>query len=267
MQSRSAIRDRAGDNRSDSMLQRASRHAPLAGIALLVVASWMWLLYQEWAMRHMDIVDMAMPSRGPWGIADLLLVFVMWAIMMVAMMLPSAVPVALLYRQVVAGRESDAPAGWRTSLFVAGYLIAWTAFSAVATAAQWALHESSVLSPAMQINAPVVGAATLVLAGIYQWSPLKGACLSHCRSPLAFLLNGWQAGNAGALAMGLRHGSYCTGCCWLLMAVLFVVGVMNLAWVAAIALLVLLEKVLPGGHRLAQVTGASLIAWGGWLLL
>ena len=249
------------------MLRVAARVAPLAGIAVLVFASWGWLLYQDWAMRHMDIVDMAMPSSGPWRAPDLMLVFVMWAIMMVAMMLPSVTPMVLLYRQVVAGREPCASPAVRTALFLLGYLLAWSGFSVAATGVQWWLHEAAVLSPAMQITAPIIGAMTLALAGLYQWSPLKRACLSHCRSPLAFLLNSWRSSMAGSVAMGVRHGLYCTGCCWLLMAILFVVGVMNLAWVAAITLFVLLEKVVPGGIRIARASGVLLVAWSTWVLL
>jgi predicted metal-binding membrane protein len=243
------------------------RVAPLAAIVLLFAASWAWLLVGGSTMADMDMMDMAMPSPEPWGLGHLGLVLAMWIIMMVAMMLPSVTPVVLLYGRVVAGREVAASPAILTYLFLAGYLLAWIAFSIVATAMQWALHTAVLISPAMQITVPAVAGMTLIVAGVYQWTPLKRACLSHCRSPLAFLLNAWRGGKAGAVAMGIRHGFYCTGCCWLLMAILFVVGVMNVAWVAAIMLVVLAEKLLPAGDRLAQASGAALVAWGAWLVL
>jgi predicted metal-binding membrane protein len=236
-----------------------------ACIALLAAAGWGWLVYQDWAMSHMDVVDMAMPGVGPWNAGDVGLVFVMWAIMMVAMMLPAVAPVALLYRRVVGARDTSAPPLLMTALFLAGYVAVWTAFSALATLAQWALHEAGLLSPAMQTRNAALGGAVLIGAGVYQFTVAKRACLRHCRSPFAFLLNAWRSGKRGAGEMGLRHGLYCTGCCWLLMMLLFVVGVMNLAWIAAITALVVAEKLLPGAERIARIAGVGLIAWGAWL--
>jgi predicted metal-binding membrane protein len=266
--------DRVKHNRAMPANDSATGAAPryerwilLAGIATLIAAGWGWLLYQDWSMAHMDIVDMAMPSSGPWTTADIWLVFVMWAIMMVAMMVPSVTPVVLLYHRVVAGRDASAPSSLLTSLFIAGYLIAWTVFSIAATLVQWTLHSAALLSPMMVVTAPVVGGAVLIVAGAYQWTPLKHACLSRCRSPLAFLLNSWRNGKAGAIAMGLQHGVYCTGCCWLLMAILFVVGVMNLAWIAVLTAFVLAEKVVPRGEVFARASGIVLIAWGAWLVV
>lgn len=236
-------------------------------IALVLIASWSWLAYQDWAMRHMDFVDMAMPSRGPWTRADLALVFVMWAVMMVAMMVPSALPMLLAFRRTDAARGGVNGFGRRTALFAIGYLAVWTAFSAAATLAQWGLHLIDQISGAMVLTSPWVGAAVLIAAGVYQWTPLKNACLGGCRSPLAFLLNRWRAGSAGALRMGLEHGAFCTGCCWLLMAILFVVGVMNVAWIVALTLYVLVEKITPPGRWLTLATGAVLIGWGVWVAL
>ena len=244
---------------------QAARALFLVAIALVIGASWAWLAYQDWAMAHMDIVDMAMPSGGPWTRSDVALVLVMWVVMMVAMMLPSALPMLVAFRRTDAARSGDRHVEQRTALFAVGYLAVWTAFSAVATLAQWVLHAIGQVSPAMMLTSPWLAAAVLVTAGVYQWSAMKRACLGSCRSPLAFLLNRWRAGSSGALRMGIEHGAYCAGCCWLLMAILFVVGVMNVAWIVALSLYVLIEKVAPPNRWLAPASGAALMAWGAWL--
>jgi predicted metal-binding membrane protein len=152
-------------------------------------------------------------------------------------------------------------------VFMLGYLLVWTGFSVVAGILQWALHGAALLSSAMRSNSPLLGGALLIAAGLFQWTPWKRACLSHCRSPLSFLLGGrWREGRSGALAMGLEQGLYCTGCCWLRMALLFVAGVMNMFWVAVITVLVLLEKSLPPGSRLDAIVGLLLVAWGAWMI-
>jgi predicted metal-binding membrane protein len=154
-----------------------------------------------------------------------------------------------------------------TSVFLVGYLVVWAAFGVLATASQWWLHAVSLLSPMMTNTSPVLGGVLLLVAGIYQWTPLKHACLSKCRSPMGFVLNEWREGRRGAFLMGLKHGGYCVGCCWTLMALLFVAGIMNLLWVAAIAGFVLLEKVAPGGERLGRVAGVMLFGWGVWVVM
>jgi len=152
-------------------------------------------------------------------------------------------------------------------VFLLGYLVVWTAFSAVATTAQWGLHEAAVLSSGMALTSPLWAGAVLIMAGVFQWTPLKHACLSHCRSPLSFLMTEWREGASGALIMGLRHGVYCVGCCWVLMALLFVVGVMNLFWVAAISVFVLLEKTVPAGQGVARAAGLVLVGVGLFLFV
>ncbi|HJV81967.1 DUF2182 domain-containing protein [Noviherbaspirillum sp.] len=242
---------------------RAPLIAGLCGVAGL---SWAYLIYQDWAMRHMDIVEMAMPSLEEWSVADLFLVFSMWAIMMVAMMLPSVTPVVLLFEKV--NRRYRAQYRWASAMwtFLLGYLAVWTCFSLLATAGQWWLHHLSLISPGMVVSNRTLAGTLLILAGIYQWSPLKHTCLAHCRSPLDFLMMRWRPGGWGALRMGFSHGLYCTGCCWLLMALLFVVGVMNLAWIAVLSALVLAEKIIPWGIWLARVSGILLVSWGIWLV-
>jgi predicted metal-binding membrane protein len=209
------------------------------------------------------------PARAPWTPASFVLMALMWAVMMVGMMTPSAAPLVLLYARV--GRQSAeagrplASAGW----FVAGYLAAWTLFSIAATFAQWGLEQAALLTPMMRTASEPLGGAVLVLAGLYQWSTLKASCLAHCRSPLAFLQEhgGFRREAGGAFRLGLHHGVYCVGCCWMLMALLFVGGVMNVLWIAGLAVLVLVEKATPVGRTIARVAGAVLLAAGAWLLL
>jgi predicted metal-binding membrane protein len=216
----------------------------------------------------MDIsTEIAMPQLQAWGVTDIALIFVMWAVMMVAMMTPSAAPMILMFAGVNRRRKKQQASSYvPTSVFLVGYLVVWAAFSVLATSAQWGLHALSLLSPMMVSTSPVLGGILLVVAGIYQLTPLKHACLRNCRSPLGFVLNEWRVGWLGAFRMGLKHGGYCTGCCWSLMSLLFVAGVMNLVWVAAIAGFILIEKLAPMGHRVGQGAGVLLAGWGALLI-
>jgi predicted metal-binding membrane protein len=241
---------------------RAIVVAAAAAIALLGLA---YLFYQGWSMQHMDLVAMAMPSTGAWGSMDLLLVFAMWAVMMVAMMVPSATPMLLTFATVARSRRAQGRAFVPVWVFLGGYLVLWTAFSLAATLAQWGLHSLALISPMMVGTSPLLGSLLLITAGVYQWTPVKQACLRHCRMPLQFLLTCWQDGTAGAFLMGVRHGAYCLGCCWLLMAILFAVGVMNLVWIAALSVFVLVEKIIPRGFSVAKAAGLLLVGWGGWM--
>jgi len=245
---------------------RIQRRVFASALLALVVASWSYLVYQDWAMRHMDLVDMAMPGAGPWSFADFVLVFVMWALMMIAMMLPSVLPTLRSYRAVVSKRDHRAHPDALTAVFAAGYVFTWTICSAIATVTQSVLHAFSLVSPAMRAASPSIAGALLIAAGIYQWTPSKRACLAQCASPLQFLLRHWRPGASGAWRMGIVHGAYCAGCCWMLMALLFVYGMMNLAWIIAIAIYVPSEKLLPAQRWLPLVTGALLIFWGGTVL-
>lgn len=202
-----------------------------------------------------------MRMDAPWAAADIGLTFTMWAVMMVAMMGVTAAPVLLLFaKSHVRRAERGVPAAVVT--FALGYIAVWCGFSGVATIAQWALHEAVLLSPAMATTSPRLGAALLIAAGVYQLTPLKHACLQHCQTPMSFLMSHWRDGVGGAFEMGLRHGIYCLGCCWVLMGVLFAVGVMNLAWVAALTVFMLIEKLGVGGARVSRVGGAVLIGVG-----
>ena len=201
-----------------------------------------------------------------WTASYAIMVFVMWAIMMVAMMLPSATPMILLYARV-AGQPNAGSTLVPTTVFAGTYLALWTLFGLIATAAQWMLSQFQLLSDAtMTVGSGRIGGTLLIVAGLYQLTPLKRICLENCRSPFSFLTAHWRPGLAGAINLGVRHGAYCIGCCWLLMALLFFGGVMNLTWVAAIAAVVLIEKVAPGGQRIGRVAGALAILAGVILL-
>jgi predicted metal-binding membrane protein len=231
----------------------------LAAMALL---AWLYLLHSKAAMANMEMPGMIMP----WDAMAVFLLFAMWAVMMIAMMVPSAAPVILAFLSVNHRRRTVARPLAPAGIFLFGYLAVWTAYAAAATLAQWGLHKAALLSPAMAATSPVVSGGLLLAAGVFQWTPLKRACLRGCRSPLSFLMSEWRDGTAGAFVMGLRHGFYCLGCCWMLMALLFVAGVMNLLWVAVIALFVMAEKTLVRGELLGRVMGVALVTAGVVLL-
>ncbi|SFL90956.1 DUF2182 domain-containing protein [Marinobacter zhejiangensis] len=245
---------------------RLSRDTITTLLALVVVVSlcWWYLVDMAIGMDAMPMMDMM--TLRPWTASYFLMMFLMWAIMMVAMMLPSAAPMILLYRQVARHNRLSHP-GLGTALFVTGYVIVWTLFSLAATTAQWQLEQAALVTPMMKSSSVPLSAGILILAGLYQWSPWKDTCLRHCRGPFAFVMQHWKPGLRGALAMGLHHGAYCVGCCLLLMMLLFVGGVMNLMVIALIAVLVLLEKVLPWGRLVPRVLGTVAITAGVALLV
>jgi predicted metal-binding membrane protein len=244
--------------------QRLVFYGGLAGIILL---AWAYLVYLASTQQMANMgIDLTMPSMQAWGATDTLLTFVMWVVMMVAMMTPSALPVIFLYRTILQKQPPENDLLSSTGLFLAGYLVTWAGFSAASTLAQWGLHQAALLTPMIASASPLLGGALLVAAGVYQLTPLKNACLAHCRTPMGFLMGEWRDGKLGPLVMGMRHGEYCVGCCWLLMALLFVGGVMNLAWVALMAAYILVEKVAPARLWLSRLSGAAVIAWGVWLV-
>jgi predicted metal-binding membrane protein len=231
----------------------------VAELAALTALAWLYLVRMPMSAADFGAVAARLAAPVPSEVVDLWLTFMMWAVMMVAMMLPSAAPMIMTYARIASDREG-APAS-RAWIFAAGYVVIWTAFSVAATAAQSALQHATIISNALSV-APIVGAVILIGAGIYQLTPLKLACLGHCQSPVGFFMTHWRSGAVGAFRMGLSHGEFCVGCCWMLMALLFVAGVMNLAWVAALSALVLLEKLTPWPRTVARSTGAVLVIWG-----
>jgi predicted metal-binding membrane protein len=207
-----------------------------------------------------------MMTPAVWTPGYAILMFFMWLIMMVAMMLPSAAPTVLLFATINRKQRETAHPLVATSIFTLGYCTAWAIFSAVAVMMQWRFERAGILSPMLVGTNEIFGAVLVLGAGIYQLTPIKHACLRHCRSPLAFLSKYWRPGARGALYMGIVHGVFCVGCCWILMGLLFFGGVMNLYWVTGLALFVLLEKTVPVGHWIGYVVGVGLVACGTWLL-
>jgi predicted metal-binding membrane protein len=234
----------------------------LAALGGTTAVAWAYLVAMAVDMRAMDMTSsMAMEIR-PWTAVDFLLMFVMWAVMMVGMMVPTAAPTTLVYAAVARKAASQGTPVAPTAAFVCGYVAMWTLFSVAATVAQWALDQAALLSPAMVAISPWLGASLLFAAGLYQLTPAKQACLRHCRAPAHFIAEHWRPGAAGAFRMGAHHGAYCLGCCWALMGLLFFGGVMNLLWSAAITLFVLAEKVLPVRNGASRGTGGAMMLAG-----
>lgn len=236
----------------------------LFGLMATAALAWSYVLYMGWGMAHMDegAAMAVMPRMTNWHVVDLLLVLTMWAIMMAAMMLPSIVPMVLSFASLSNRRRAQRLPYVPTSVFVLGYLAVWAGFSLCATLAQWGLLEARLVTPMMVSATPLLAGALLIIAGVFQFTPLKHACLAKCASPLGFLLTEWRDGTVGAWIMGVRHGAYCVGCCALLMTLLFAFGVMNVLWVAALSAYVLLEKMLPHARSFRFMGGALLICWG-----
>ena len=282
-----------------SAVLKRDRLVVVTALATVIIAAWIYILagagmgmsaFEMTAMRAQQAdmprsgaampgmamgegpsgaVDMAMAMTEPmrWTPGYAVLMFFMWWIMMMAMMLPSAAPMILLFAMVNRKQREKGAPYVPTGIFAMGYVLVWGAFSLVAVGAQWGLERSELMSAMMASTSAMLGAGLLIGAGIYQLTPLKHACLRHCRSPIFFISHHWRPGDLGALRMGIEHGAFCTGCCWFLMALLFYGGVMNLYWIVGIALFVLLEKTIPAGHWLGRITGVLLIAWGGALML
>ena len=254
---------------TDRVLRR-HRLVTLGALAVLVLLAWGWLasgagmsmspgfsLLPAEPGPAMEGMAMASPTVQPF------VVFAMWLVMMVAMMLPSAAPTVLLYSRAAAARAPDDAPAPPTGAFLLGYLLVWAAFSAGAAALPVVLQAKGVVAAGtMGLASTKLAGAVMIAAGIYQLSPLKGACLSRCRNPAEFLSRHYRSGAMGALSMGLIHGAYCAGCCWALMLLLFAGGIMNLAWVAALTVLVAAEKLLPHGRAIALVGGVLLVAAG-----
>ncbi|WP_315781098.1 MULTISPECIES: DUF2182 domain-containing protein [unclassified Bradyrhizobium] len=249
-------------------------------IAIMVALAWAYVLWlaNDMDMGGMDMtgfrmipagIGIMLPASEPWHAIEFAYVFLMWAVMMVGMMAPSAAPMVLMYARVGRhGRARGQPfaaTGW----FAAGYLLAWSGFSLVATCLQWVVERTALLDSRMAIDNHLLGAIVLIAAGVYQWMPLKSACLAQCQSPLMFLMRhgGFRGDLQGCLLLGLRHGGYCVGCCWALMALLFVGGVMSVMWIAILTLLVLFEKLTPVGRWIARAAGIACSAAGAWMLV
>ena len=235
-------------------------------ISILIILSWLYI-FNISSMKAPGTMDsklnnIVMPQMEKWTLNDILTTFAMWSVMMIAMMLPSAMPMILVFSAVNKKRHSFGNQFVPTSIFVFGYIIVWVVFSFVAALTQLIIHNFALLSPDIRIINPVLSGIILISAGIYQFTPVKEICLKNCQSPLSFMMGYWRDGKVGAFIMGLHHGLYCAGCCWILMILLFVAGVMNLLWISLIAVFIFLEKVIQRNHLLSYIAGFLLIVWG-----
>lgn len=228
-----------------------------SALVMITGLSWAYLVLLSVRMGDMGS-SLAMPMTSAWTTGDVVLMWTMWAVMMAGMMLPSAAPMIGAYRTTIG--SPTATLDGSTPWFVAGYLAAWSGFAVLATVLQWSLHQAALVDAMGAPTSRWLGASLLAGAGAYQLTASKHACLRRCQSPLGFLLNEWRDRRWGAAVMGVRHGAFCIGCCWALMATLFVLGVMNLWWVGLLAAVVLAEKLVPG-RALSRTLGVGLIGW------
>jgi predicted metal-binding membrane protein len=241
-----------------STLPRRNRIAVLTGLGGITLLAWIYLLVTAREMSSMK----SMVGLRVWTGTDFILMFFMWAIMMIGMMVPAAAPMTVLYAAVARKAANDGSPISPTSVFVTGYVVTWLLFSVAATAAQWMLQRAALLSSMMVTTSPLVGAGILIAAGLYQWTPVKMSCLKRCRAPLYFLSEHWRDGTWGAFQMGFRYGALCVGCCGPVMFLLFIGGVMNILWIAAIAVFVLIEKITPLGVHAGRAAGVAMIVLG-----
>ena len=253
------------------LLLRRDRHVAIGSLLLVTGPAWAYVLggtaipALEQGMAMTDGHGHTMPMPIAWTLSYAMLMALMWWIMMIAMMVPGAAPMILLFAAISRKHEARSDPFVPTGIFLAAYLVVWGAFSLIATGLQWVLDTAGHLS-AMAVTNAMLGGSILVAAGVYQLTPMKQACLRRCRGPVQFLTERWQPGAAGVFRMGLAHGLYCLGCCWFLMALLFFGGIVNVLWIAGLAIYVLFEKSVPAGHWLARAVGA-LLAVAGTLVL
>jgi predicted metal-binding membrane protein len=248
-------------------LPRRDFYAITGSLIAMTILSWMYLIQMARDMSGPKSCCLIPTHIQGWTAPYFGMMFIMWAIMMIGMMLPTAAPMILIYAAVARKAQKQQTPIAKTAAFSAGYIFMWIIFSFFATVFQWQLDKFALLSPMMVTNSPKIGAALLMAAGIYQLLPIKNNCLKHCQSPFHFISNHWRPGNLGAFFMGISHGAYCIGCCWVIMLLLFVGGVMNILWIAAITIFVLLEKILPMGGQGGKVSGILMIVVGIIMLL
>ncbi len=241
-------------------LPRRERLVLIVGMLGVASLAWLYLFYDA---RRMN-VSCACAGTTPDAILPL---FLMWSVMMIAMMLPSALPMVLTFAGLSRTRRQHGRPYVPVIIFVSGYIAVWFVFSAAAAVAQWLLHRRALLSPDMASSSALLAGFLLLVAGVFQFTPLKRACLTRCRGPMEWIMTRWREGWAGAFRMGIEHGLFCTGCCWALMTLLFILGVMNLFWVAGLTLLVCIEKLLPRPAVIIPAIGGALILWGAYALI
>ena len=274
------------DNSDNQIFEKAplrDRMTVYVGVFVVLLVSWFYILGMGWHMNTLPFVENKMmnmpmeksmgfldtilmwmpPSSGSWVLSDFVLLFLMWSVMMIAMMTPSILPMLMLFTTLNARNKSKGKDTSSTLLLLAGYLMSWVLFSLVITLPEYAMHKSGLLNPMMEPTHAYLGSVMLIIAGIYQFTPFKDACLTVCQSPLTFLMNNWKDGNLGAFLVGYKHGFYCIGCCWALMLTLFALGVMNIMWVMVLTIFVLFEKLSYKNPLLfRRVAGYAFILWG-----
>lgn len=241
----------------------------LIALFILSVLSWLYIiyLYNQMYPMNMDALFFAMPMTPQWSRTDFVLLFLMWFVMMIAMMTPSVTPLVIIFTLINRKRQQQQNPYISSGYLLSGYFLIWAAFSLFATLLQWLLQRASLLNPEMITTSKVLGGIILIAAGIFQFTPLKNTCLSNCRSPIGFIHQHWKDGKGGAIRMGIQNGVYCLGCCWILMILLFVSGIMNILWIAIISLFVLIEKFLSSVKVISFIVGIALIAYGIIVLL
>ena len=250
-------------------LLKRDRIVIISGLILISLLAWLYIiyLYRQMSDMNMEALFFAMPMTPAWTATDFILLFLMWFVMMIAMMTPSVAPLILIFAVVNRKRKEQQNPFVPTGYLFAGYFFIWAAFSLLATSLQWLLQHISLLTPEMRITSKILGGSILIVAGIFQFTPLKKTCLNYCRTPIDFIHRSWKEGKTGAISMGIENGIYCVGCCWTLMVLLFVSGIMNLLWVALIAFFVLIEKVSANARWVSPVAGAALIIYGMIIML
>lgn len=248
-------------SRSIAVFNR-SRAMVIFGIFALSALAWVHMGYLGWhAVAHSDALRPS--AHHP---TNLILIFLMWSVMMVAMMIPSAAPTILMFDTIIRKKSEHTALVSPTLLFVSGYLATWMVYSGMAAVLQLWLQNAALITTSTVKSVPVISGCLLIIAGLFQFSHLKYACLKHCQSPMGFFMLHWKDGPRGAFLMGLRSGLYCVGCCWALMVLMFVAGAMNIIWMVLLAIYILAEKMIPGGRRFSRISGMIMIGWGLWML-
>jgi predicted metal-binding membrane protein len=252
----------------ESVLKK-DRFILTGGLLLLCALSWWYIiyLYRQMSPMNMNAIFFAMPMTAKWTLVDFALLFLMWWVMMIAMMTPSVAPLILIFAMVNRQKKQRQSPFVPSGYLLGGYFIVWGGFSLLATFLQWIFQQINWLNPEMIVTNRILGGAILITAGFFQFTSVKTRCLSYCRTPADFVHKHWKEGKYGALKMGIENGMYCLGCCWILMVLLFVTGIMNLLWIALIAGFVLMEKLLPQAKWLSYSTGAVLLIYGAWILI
>ena len=255
-------------NSSAENLLKRDRLIIVIGLIAICLLSWMYIiyLYKQMYPMNMDAFLFAMPMTATWTLVDFSLLFLMWFVMMIAMMIPSVTPLILIFSMVNRKKKQNKNPFVSSYYLLAGYLIIWAVFSLLATLLQWFFQHLNWLNPDMVVTNKIVGGIILLLAGLFQFTPLKRQCLQYCQTPVSFIHTQWKEGKSGALKMGIKNGMYCLGCCWILMLLLFVSGIMNLLWIVLISLFVLTEKLLPRFTWISWLAGVLLILYGAWVM-